>query len=85
MDGQRITLYDGTIIDGGSAGLSSGFLWLYLPGFTIQQAAAIALDPNKIQSIVFEYGEMTDTYTGYTVCTNISESDGQASVCLTQP
>ena len=85
MEGQRLTLNDGTIIDNGSAGLSSGFLWLYLPGYTIQQAAAIAFDNNKTAVIVFDYGDMSDTYEGYTVCTTISEADGQASVCLTKP
>ena len=84
MDGQRITLNDGTVIDNGSAGLSSGFLWLYLPGYTIQQAAAVAFDPTKTAIIVFEYGEMSDTYNGYTTCTQIAESDGVASVCLTK-
>lgn len=85
MEGQRLTLHDGTVIDNGSAGFSSGFLWLYLPGYTIQQAAGIAFDTNKTAVIVFEYGDMADTYEGYTVCTSVSEVDGQASVCLTKP
>ena len=83
-DGQRIILHDETVIEDGSAGLSSGFLWLYLPGYTIQQAAAIAFDPTKTAVIVFEYGEMSDTYNGYTTCTQVSEDDGAASVCLTK-
>lgn len=85
MEGRQLNLNDGTIIPNGEAGLSGGFLWLYLPGYTIQQAAAVAFDSSKTAVIVFEYGEMSDTYTGYTLCTSVSEDDGQASVCLIQP
>lgn len=85
MEGRQLVLNDGTIIPNGEAGLSGGFLWLYLPGYTIQQAAAVAFDSNKIAVIVFDYGEMSDTYTGYTLCKSVFEDDGQASVCLTQP
>ena len=84
MEGRQLILNDGTVIPDGEAGLAQGFLWLYLPGYTMQQAAAIAFDAGKTASITFEYGEMSDTYNGYTVCTNISADDGQASVCLTQ-
>ena len=85
MDGRQLKLNDGTIIPDGEAGLSGGFLWSYLPGYTIQQAAAVAFDANKTSVIEFDYGDMEDTFTGYTACVNISAEDGQASVCLTQP
>ncbi|MBR2209887.1 MAG: hypothetical protein IJ896_00200 [Fibrobacter sp.] len=84
MEGRQLVLNDGTVIPDGEAGLSQGFLWLYLPGYTIQQAVAVAFDSNKTAVIVFEYGDMSSTYEGYTVCTSVSEDDGQASVCLTQ-
>ena len=76
---------DGTVIENGEAGKTSSSLWLFMPGYTMQQAAAVAFDSNKTSVIVFEYGEMTDTFNGYTSCVNISAEDGQASVCLTQP
>ena len=79
---RKLILNDGTVIEGGEAGYSQGFLWLFLPGYTMQQAAAIAFDKNKTAVIVFEYGEMEDRYEGYTNCTSISENDGQANVCL---
>ena len=84
MEGRQLILNDGTIIPNGEAGLSGGFLWLYIPGYTIQQAAAVAFDQTRTAVIVFDYGEMSDTYTGYTVCTQVAESDGIASVCLTK-
>lgn len=85
MEGRQLILNDGTIIPNGEAGLSQGFLWLYLPGFTIQQAAAVAFDTNKTSVIVFDYGDESETFNGYTSCKNLSAEDGQASVCLTQP
>ena len=79
----RLILADQTIIDGGSAGCSQGFLWLYFSGMTLQDAAAIFFDPSKTRAIVFQYGEMSDEYIGYTVCTNLSiDSDGVVSVCM---
>lgn len=85
MEGRQLILNDGTIIPNGEAGLSGGFLWLYLPGYTIQQAAAVAFDSNKTSVIVFDYGDLTDTFNGFTSCVNISAEDGQSSVCLIQP
>lgn len=85
MEGRQLILNDGTIIPNGEAGLSGGSLWLYLPGYTIQQAAAVAFDSSKTAVIVFDYGDMSDTFNGYTSCVNISADDGQASVCLIQP
>lgn len=81
--GQRLILADDTVIENGSAGYSDGHLWCWVTGFTMQEAAAVFFDPEKTQEIVYEYGEMSDTYTGYTVCTNIFiNSDGVISVCL---
>ena len=82
-DGRRLILNDGTTIENGEAGFAEGFLWLRLPGYTMQQAASIFFDSSKTERIVFEYGEMTDTYDGFTVCVNINVNiDGMASVCL---
>lgn len=80
----RLILNDGTVIDGGRAGYAAGCLWLYFAG-TIQQAAAIFLDPAKTARIVFEYGEMEDVHEGFTNCTSINcDIDGNISVCMTR-
>lgn len=84
MNGRQLVLNDGTIIPNGEAGLSSGFLWCYLPGFTIQQAASLFFDSSKTSRIVFDYGEMSETYEGYTTCTRILAEDYQISVCMTK-
>ena len=79
----RLVLNDGTIIEGGKAGYSEGFLWLYFTGYTLQQAAIIAFDGSKMSHIVFEYGEMSKTYDGFTVCINLNiDIDGNISVCM---
>ena len=78
----RLILNDGTIIENGRAGYSMGFLWLRLPGFTMQAAADIAFNPALTQRIVFQYGQMEDVYEGYTSCTSINNEDSMISVCL---
>lgn len=83
MDGQRLLLMDGTTIDGGTAGYASGFLWCWFTGYTLQEAAQIFFDPTKTGRIVFQFGEMSETYEGYTNCTSISiDIDGRVSVCM---
>ena len=80
--GRRLMLNDGTTIENGEAGFASGYLWLWVPGMTLPEAAALFLDPGKTEKIVFEYGDMEDTYEGYTMCTHLSTTDGTLSVCM---
>lgn len=85
MEGQRLILNNSIIIEDGRAGYSGGFLWCYITGYTMAEAAAIFLNAENTQLIVFQYGEMEDRYEGFTRCTNLSEStDGMISVCLTK-
>ena len=82
MEGQRLILSDRTIIENGRAGLASGFLWLWLPGWTMMEAAQKAFNPSALHTIIYQYGEMEDTFTGYTVCTNIMQQDDEIAICL---
>ena len=85
MEGQRLILNDGTVIEDGRAGYSQGFLWLYFSGYTLQQAAMMFMDPAKTEKIIFQYGEMEDTYNGFTECRNLMiDADGDISVCMTK-
>ena len=85
MEGRRIILNDGTTLEGGEAGYSQGFLWIYLHGYTMMQAAMLFFDPEKTARIVFQYGEMENTYEGFTNCININiDVDGRLSVCMTR-
>jgi hypothetical protein len=82
-EGQRLILADGTTLENCVAGYAEGFLWLYLTGYTIQQAAALFFDPAKTAHIVFQYGDMKDEYTGFTDCRTLTtNTDGQVSVCM---
>ena len=82
-EGQRLILMDGTIIEDGRCGYADAHLWCWITGYTMQQAAAIFFDPGKTGKIVYEYGEMSKEYNGFTTCTNLFiDSDGQISVCL---
>ena len=83
--GQRLIFKDGTTIENGSCGYSQGFLWCWIHGYTMQEAAAIFFDPNKTGKITYEYGEMSDDYVGFTNLTNLFiDVDGQVSACLTR-
>lgn len=79
----RLVLNDGTTIEGGKAGYSEGFLWLYFTGYTLQQAAGLFFDSSKTSHIVFQYGEMENEYDGFTVCITLNiDIDGNVSVCM---
>ena len=81
--GQRLIFLDGSEIENGSCGYSNGCLWCWITGYTMQQAAAIFFDPSKTGKIIYEYGEMSDKYDGFTNCTNLFiDNDGQVSACL---
>ena len=86
MEGRRLIFSDNSVIEGAEAGYADGSLWLYVPGCTMQDAAAIGLNTARNNKITFQYGEMEDTWEGYTVCATLSVSgDGLASICLKQP
>lgn len=83
MDGETLTMNDGTVIDEGYAGYSQGHLWCYFAGYTIQEAAALFFDPAKTSHIVYQYGTHSTEYDGFTECTFISiDVDGKLSVSL---
>ena len=84
MEGRRLILNDETVIEGGQAGYFSGFLWLWLPGLTMQNAATIAFDADKTERITFQYGEMQDEYEGFTRCIRLMEEEYEIAVCLTK-
>ena len=82
-EGQRLIFADGTTVEDAACGYSEGFLWCWLPHYTMPAAAAIFFEPAKTERIVFEYGAMSNEYEGFTTCTNlfIDESQ-QVSGCL---
>ena len=83
MEGQRVILKDGTTIENGRAGYADGNLWCYIPDYTMQQAASLFFDASKTDCIRFQYGDMEDTYNGFTNCTAINaNTDGLVSVCM---
>lgn len=84
MDGQRLIFDDETVIEDGRAGYSDGFLWLWMPGLTMQTAAMIVFDAEKTARIVFQYGEMQDEYEGFAKCIRIIEEENEIAVCMTK-
>ena len=82
--GELLILTDGQVINGGSAGLADGYLWLWFTGFSLQDAAAIAFNPSKTARIIYHYGDdMEEVYTGYTNCVSLGiDAGGEVSVCM---
>ena len=76
---------DGTTIVGGSCGYAEGYLWCWVTGMTMLQAAQVFLDPAKTGRITFQHGDSEDVFEGYTNCTNLFINyDGQISASLTR-
>ena len=83
MNGRKLILNDGTVIEDGTCGQADGVLWCYLPDGDIRQAFALFSDPEKTARIRFIYGEMEDVYEGYTDLTAIAAGqDGEIRVQL---
>ena len=83
MEGNRLILNDGSVIEGGRAGYSDRFLWLFFKGYTMQQAAMVFFDPSKTAKIIYQYGEMESMFNGFTVCLSLmTDADGEISVCM---
>ena len=82
MEGQRIILNDGTVIENGRAGYYQGALWCYFDGRTIGEAIQLFTNADRTARIVFQYGEMEDVYEGFTDCFHVSVADGSISVGL---
>ena len=86
MSGTSLIMKDGTRIEDGRAGYADGALWCYFEGYTMAQAAAIFLDPEKTDRIQFKYGEMQDEYEGFTECRHMDiQEDGSGRACLMRP
>ena len=82
MEGLRLILNDGTIIENGRAGYSEGSLWLYLPGMNMMEAAMTVLDTEKTEEITFQYGEEEKSYEGFTNCIRLISNEREIAVCM---
>ena len=82
MEGLRLILNDGSVIEGGEAGYTGVSLWLRFPGYTMQDVSAIVFDPGKTRHITFQYGDMRDDFSGFTDCVIIKADEGRVSACM---
>ena len=83
MTGRRLILNDGTIIENGEAGYSTGSICLWVTGMTMQEAAMLFFDPSKTAVITFQYGQMEDVYEGYTRCVLLLiDEDGEITITM---
>ena len=82
--GRRIILKDGTTFEDSGCGYADGFLWCYITGLTLQDVVQTMMNPEKTVKIVYEYGEMSDTYEGFTNMFLIRQSETGCDVCMQQ-
>lgn len=80
--GQRLILNDGVEIENAGAGYADGFLWCYLPGYSVIQAFPLFSDSEKTKKIIFEYGGMTDVYDGFTIINAIIQGENETKISL---
>lgn len=87
MSGRKIILADGTEYDKGECGYADGVLWCYLPtGIGLAKAFLDFSSHGKTETIVFTYGEMSDTYNGFTDLQGLMKTyDGKINVSLKRP
>ena len=84
MDGHRIVLNDGSAYENGRAGYSGGLLWLWFPGLEFWEVCDIARDADKMRRVVFQYGDMEETYEGFTTCTGVLQDATEVSLRMTK-
>ena len=86
MTGRRLILADNTVLEDAEAGFATRWLWCYMYGYTMAEAAAMFCNnPEKTARIEYQYGNMSDEYIGYTRCTFLQlDEDGRVCVCLMQ-
>lgn len=84
MNGRRLKFANGITWEGTECGCADGVLWLFLYGVTLMQALPVITNPEATREITFEYGEMSDTYTGYTHLTAITEDGTGCQAALTK-
>lgn len=83
MDGTRLILNDGTVIENGRAGLSGGELSLWMPGYSIVQVAMLIADKTKMQRVISSAGGLDNEYVGYTECVLITiDYNGETFVSM---
>lgn len=85
LTGRRLIFADGTVIEGGEAGYTSGVLWCYIKGKPLAEVGPVFLDSTKTAVIRFQYGEMEDRHDGFTECFFMNVNDGKCTVGLTRP
>lgn len=74
---------DGSKVDNGSAAYANKDLWLWFKGFTMPEAAAIAFNKQKLETIDYVYGAHMTRYHGFTDCNVISQdADGIVAIRL---
>lgn len=80
--GRRLILADGTTYENGEAGYYDGVLWCYVPDKRIPDVAPVFSDPARTAVIKFEYGEMADTYEGFTEVSAMLLGDNEVKISL---
>lgn len=84
MDGHRLVFDDGSAYENGRAGYSGGLLWLWIPNMQFWDGCDLARDANKMRRVTFQYGDMEETYEGFTTCTGVLQDATEVSLRMTK-
>lgn len=83
MKGRKIVLGDNTELMDCECGYYDGVLWCYLKNIELSDAFMLFSDSNKTKHIDFYYGEMQDSYDGFTSLRGINvNTDNEITIKL---
>ena len=82
MEGRRLIFANGITWEGTELGAADGTVWLFLYGITLMQALPVITNQAATEKIIFQYGEMSETFEGYTHLKVITEDATGCQACL---
>ena len=85
MEGRRVVMADGTELIDATIGYANRHIWCYLQNITLPVAYDLFSDPQKIGTLVFDYGDMQDVYEGFTELHTIQRSENGVDIRLDRP
>ena len=78
----KITLINGTVLEGASLIKDGISLFLYIPGLDMKTVFDLLVDPANTSIIGYTDGGITTEYAGFTKLRTISDEDGEITAVM---